>query len=530
MYVTGSLPSLGCWDAKRARKMAKGKDGSWILAVYIPERAEFLYQYLLLEDSTDAGKDPVVIWEGALERKCKLDNAGATPNKQFLLSDDTRGEGSSPTPKVLSYTKTEIASSASKVMSEQEKQDMQEEMNELIQERNRCQNELLKLKDILAAAVTTADGSDFKKRESYIPDSGALYDTIRQIQAIIRSRPLRGNAKTIDEEVDNEDSVQEDVDSLRKQIEELGRVRREIEESFAEERHDLTEKCQLSQAGLEAAQQELTEERSKRQAARADLAAGFQRASSGLREVRATHAGIRGDMLEVRRSVSDLVGRAGEEINAHVARIAGAMQSEMERAGAKLKKEVVERRRLHNLVQELKGNIRVFCRVRPLSQKDVAAGQRPAVTFPGENEVSIDVGGKAQGFQYAAVFDPASTQEAVFEETQPLVTSVLDGFNVCIFAYGQTGSGKTHTMQASGAPLPAGGPPPRRRPSAARGRPRASGRDTACSVGRVGATELISVGDTELSARLAFHRAPPAGIRRAALGVLELRKSSVLEI
>jgi len=29
---------------------------------------------------------------------------------------------------------------------------------------------------------------------------------------------------------------------------------------------------------------------------------------------------------------------------------------------------------------------------------------------------------------------------------QPLVRSVLDGFNVCLFAYGQTGSGKTFTM------------------------------------------------------------------------------------
>lgn len=34
----------------------------------------------------------------------------------------------------------------------------------------------------------------------------------------------------------------------------------------------------------------------------------------------------------------------------------------------------------------------------------------------------------------------------VFIDTQPLVRSVMDGYNVCIFAYGQTGSGKTHTM------------------------------------------------------------------------------------
>lgn len=34
----------------------------------------------------------------------------------------------------------------------------------------------------------------------------------------------------------------------------------------------------------------------------------------------------------------------------------------------------------------------------------------------------------------------------VFSDIKPLVRSVLDGFNVCIFAYGQTGSGKTYTM------------------------------------------------------------------------------------
>lgn len=34
----------------------------------------------------------------------------------------------------------------------------------------------------------------------------------------------------------------------------------------------------------------------------------------------------------------------------------------------------------------------------------------------------------------------------VFEDTAPFATSVLDGYNVCVFAYGQTGTGKTFTM------------------------------------------------------------------------------------
>ena len=41
---------------------------------------------------------------------------------------------------------------------------------------------------------------------------------------------------------------------------------------------------------------------------------------------------------------------------------------------------------------------------------------------------------------------PDVGQEAVFEDTNNLIQSAVDGFNVCIFAYGQTGSGKTYTM------------------------------------------------------------------------------------
>ncbi|KAL8529289.1 hypothetical protein ACS0TY_006639 [Phlomoides rotata] len=49
-------------------------------------------------------------------------------------------------------------------------------------------------------------------------------------------------------------------------------------------------------------------------------------------------------------------------------------------------------------------------------------------------------------FQFNHVFGPASTQDEVFSDTQALVRSVMDGYNVCIFAYGQTRFGKTHTM------------------------------------------------------------------------------------
>ena len=45
-----------------------------------------------------------------------------------------------------------------------------------------------------------------------------------------------------------------------------------------------------------------------------------------------------------------------------------------------------------------------------------------------------------QAFDFDRAFPPESSQGEVFEDVSPLVTSALDGYNVCIFAYGQTGT------------------------------------------------------------------------------------------
>ncbi|CAH8299677.1 unnamed protein product [Eruca vesicaria subsp. sativa] len=111
-----------------------------------------------------------------------------------------------------------------------------------------------------------------------------------------------------------------------------------------------------------------------------------------------------------------------------------------------------ERKRLYNENIELKGNIRVFCRCRPLNQADLANGCASVVEFDGshENELQLlSTDSSKKHFKFDHVFKPEDGQETVFGQTKPIVTSVLDGYNVCIFAYGQTGTGKTFTMEGT---------------------------------------------------------------------------------
>ena len=47
--------------------------------------------------------------------------------------------------------------------------------------------------------------------------------------------------------------------------------------------------------------------------------------------------------------------------------------------------------------------------------------------------------GREKVWEFDEVFDFNTKQQDVYNDVSALVTSVLDGFNVCIFAYGQTG-------------------------------------------------------------------------------------------
>ncbi|KAL5844528.1 hypothetical protein ACOSQ3_010582 [Xanthoceras sorbifolium] len=118
----------------------------------------------------------------------------------------------------------------------------------------------------------------------------------------------------------------------------------------------------------------------------------------------------------------------------------------------KFSEEQEKRKKLYNQVQEAKGNIRVFCRCRPLSKGEVSAGYATVVDFSAAKDGELGLlasGSTKKIFKFDRVYTPKDGQVEVFADASPMVISVLDGYNVCIFAYGQTGSGKTFTMEGT---------------------------------------------------------------------------------
>ncbi|XP_031257659.1 kinesin-like protein KIN-14C [Pistacia vera] len=157
-----------------------------------------------------------------------------------------------------------------------------------------------------------------------------------------------------------------------------------------------------------------------------------------LREMKFSSHSIKQEVLRTQKSFSDEFHSLGVKLK------------ELGDAAENYHSALAENRRLFNEVQELKGNIRVYCRARPFLPKQT--GKQSCLEYIGENgEIIISNPSKPgkdgqRMFKFNKVYGPVATQVEVFSDIQPLVRSVLDGYSVCIFAYGQTGSGKTYTM------------------------------------------------------------------------------------
>lgn len=88
-------------------------------------------------------------------------------------------------------------------------------------------------------------------------------------------------------------------------------------------------------------------------------------------------------------------------------------QPKYEALKKKYTQECFERKRLYNEIIELKGNIRVFCRCRPLSLEEVSKGLTSVVEFDASQDSELQVicsDNTRKKFKFDHVFSPTDNQ------------------------------------------------------------------------------------------------------------------------
>jgi kinesin family member C1 len=105
----------------------------------------------------------------------------------------------------------------------------------------------------------------------------------------------------------------------------------------------------------------------------------------------------------------------------------------LEETSKNLKGHIVK---LNDRIVDIKGSIRVFCRVRPLFVDEIAdlnitqSDLDSLVRYPDYNILDFN----SCPFEFDRVFDPKSGQDDIYEEVEPFVRSAISGCRVCIFA------------------------------------------------------------------------------------------------
>ncbi|CAB9521778.1 Kinesin-like protein KIN [Seminavis robusta] len=294
-----------------------------------------------------------------------------------------------------------------------------------------------------------ADNSTWSRQLQNDRDVAELREKLRHVEEEIES--IRLAKASIESELHG---TKIELEALMRNFEELQREYEEIATSTSENK-EAEIKLEILTTTHIATSAQLN-------AVREDLAATKARSDAVLEAKDEEH---RKEVEKLKFDMSVLKTRAGKvtdnddsmcEAEVEDEAVLRARIEERDRKIAELEAQLLKgeqvRRQMHNRIQELRGNIRVFVRTRPFLPGDQQTSDSSIEVSPDGESLSIadKRNGSPHDFRFDKVFPPSAGQDQVFSEVSDFVQSALDGYNVCLFSYGQTGSGKTHTMQGSG--------------------------------------------------------------------------------
>jgi len=246
---------------------------------------------------------------------------------------------------------------------------------------------------------------------------------------------------------------------LKKKYDELLEVKKQLVRDLKEAREEAQRA--VAAASEEKLKKEVAKAVGRKEAEMQKIIEDMQREIDSLREQLKAKAEAAGEMKELQEKLEsavleldDMKKMAGgtAELKKECMELRKTTKEALKRV-AELeelyRKEVIQRKKLFNEVQDLKGKIRVMVRCRPMNRIENEKKSETVVEFPDEYQINVQTKHKLKEFLFDFTFPPTSTQEDLWDESKHFCQSAIDGYNTCIFAYGQTGSGKTHTMEGN---------------------------------------------------------------------------------
>ena len=123
-------------------------------------------------------------------------------------------------------------------------------------------------------------------------------------------------------------------------------------------------------------------------------------------------AGMKGEMEELRAKADEVVA-ARKELA-----VTAKRNEDLEKM---YKDEVLLRKRYWNMMEDMKGKIRVYARCRPLAGYEKERNCEKVVSFPDECTLELGTKRGPKQFLYDRAFTEFSTQEEIFEDTSNLI-------------------------------------------------------------------------------------------------------------